>query len=127
MTGPRRHALVGVGSRAAMYVEALTNGYADAGPIVAWCDGNTTRMAFYDEAVGDPPPARYAPEEFGRLLEEQRPDVVVVTSPDHTHAAYAVRALEAGRDVIVEKPLTTTAENARAIAAAEAGSPARSR
>jgi predicted dehydrogenase len=125
MTGPRRYAIVGVGARAAMYVGALSGEYADVGRIVAWCDANATRMAFYDEVVrtaGGEPPARYPADGFGRLLEEQRPDVVVVTSPDFTHAEYAIQALEAGCDVIVEKPLTTTADAARAIAEAEAAS-----
>ncbi len=99
MNGSRRYAVIGVGARAAMYVEALTGAYADVGRIVAWCDANTTRMAFYDEVVaagGGRPPARYLPEGFDRLLEEQRPDVVVVTSPDHTHARYVVARARGG-------------------------------
>src|SRR5215217_9427780 len=62
-----------VGWCASMYVEALTTAYADTGRIVAWCDRNATRMAVYDEVVtaaGGRPPARYAPDDFNRLLEE---------------------------------------------------------
>ena len=80
--------MVGVGSRAGMYVGALAGSYADAGGIVAWCDPNPTRMTYYDRvlaAAGLPAPARYSPEAFGALLSEQRPDVVIVTSPDATH------------------------------------------
>ena len=118
---PRRYAVVGVGARAAMYVEALAASYADVGTVVAWCDTNATRMSFYDHvlaATGHELPQRYAPDAFGDLLADQRPDVVIVTSPDYTHGRYAVPALEAGCDVIVEKPLTTSAEAAQAIAAA---------
>ncbi|GAA1305461.1 Gfo/Idh/MocA family oxidoreductase [Saccharothrix xinjiangensis] len=110
----RRYAVVGVGHRAAMYVEALAGEYADDGVVVAWCDPSPTRMSYYDEVLGRAP-ARYAPERFADLLREQRPDAVIVTSPDATHHHYAVTALRAGCDVVVEKPLTTTAEGARAI------------
>ncbi|MDW6065862.1 Gfo/Idh/MocA family oxidoreductase [Streptomyces sp. FXJ1.4098] len=37
---------------------------------------------------------------------------IVVTSPDHTHADIVVRALEAGTDVVVEKPLAIDADGA---------------
>ncbi len=43
------------------------------------------------------------------MLREHRPDAVIVTSPDATHAGYMVRALDAGYDVITEKPMTTDA------------------
>ncbi|ONI75855.1 dehydrogenase [Kribbella sp. ALI-6-A] len=121
----RRYAVVGTGSRAGMYVDALTTTYADVGTLVAWCDTNPTRMAYYDgvvTAAGGTAPPHYGPDDFGRLLEEQRPDVVVVTSPDATHHRYAAAALEAGCDVVVEKPLTTSLEPAKTIVEAIEGS-----
>jgi predicted dehydrogenase len=121
----RRYAVVGAGARAAMYVDALAGEYADVGRIVALCDTNATRMRFHSErlrAAGHPSPTTYGPEGFAQLLDAERPEVVVVTSPDHTHHRYAVAALEAGCEVIVEKPLTTSVEGARAIAQAAATS-----
>jgi predicted dehydrogenase len=78
-------------------------------------------MTYYDRALaaaGKDAPIRYAPDEFDKLLAEQRPDVVVVTSPDATHHVYATAALEAGCDVVVEKPLTTALDPAQSIAKA---------
>ncbi|MEV6285604.1 Gfo/Idh/MocA family oxidoreductase [Kribbella sp. NPDC051770] len=121
----RRYALVGTGSRAGMYVGALTSTYADVGTLVAWCDTNPTRMKYYDEVVtaaGGTAPPHYGPDDFARLLDEQRPEVVIVTSPDATHHRYAVAALEAGCDVVVEKPLTTALDPAQEIVAAVEGS-----
>ncbi|MGC4943506.1 Gfo/Idh/MocA family protein [Kribbella sp. DT2] len=121
----RRYALVGTGSRAGMYVDALTTTYADVGTLVAWCDTNPTRMAYYDQVVtaaGGTAPPHYGPDDFARLLEEQRPDVVIVTSPDATHHRYATAALDAGCDVVVEKPLTTSLEPAQQIVKAVEGS-----
>src|ERR671910_898465 len=51
-------------------------------------------------------------------------DAVVVASPTFTHAAVAVAALQAGKHVLCEKPLATTAEDAQRIRAAAAGSTA---
>ncbi len=41
---------------------------------------------------------------------------MIITSPDYTHAELIVRSLDAGVDVVVEKPLTINAEGTRQIA-----------
>jgi predicted dehydrogenase len=115
----RRYAVVGTGARAGLYIRALADRYAADGTIVAWCDPNRTRMNYYDEilaAAGRPSPAQYGSDDFGRLLDAERPDAVLVTSPDHTHPRYAAQALRAGCDVILEKPVATSADGARLLA-----------
>ncbi len=122
-TGPRRYAVVGTGARAGLYIGALAGRYADNGVLTSWCEPNSIRMDYYDDivtAAGLAPPARYVPDEFGRLLASDRPDAVIVTSPDHTHAGYAAAALRAGCDVILEKPVATAPEGARMLADAAA-------
>jgi predicted dehydrogenase len=116
----RRYAFVGTGHRAELYFAALLGSHADVGEPVALCDVNPHRMAFYEqmrqEALpGSPPLPTYAPQDFDVMLERERPDAVVVTSVDHTHADYISRALNAGRDVITEKPLTIDADGCRTI------------
>ncbi|MEV5896626.1 Gfo/Idh/MocA family protein [Nonomuraea fuscirosea] len=110
-----RYAFVGLGHRAQMYVDALLGEWHDAGTIVALCDVNRTRMDYYAERIGHEVP-RFAPAEFGKALELA--DAVIVTTVDATHATYVCAALDAGRDVIVEKPLTIDADGCAAIAAA---------
>jgi predicted dehydrogenase len=115
----RRYAVVGTGARAGLYIRALADRYAADGAIVAWCDPNRVRMNYYEEiltAAGRPSPAQYGPDDFGRLLDAERPDAVLVTSPDHTHPRYAAQALRAGCDVILEKPVATSADGARLLA-----------
>ena len=46
------------------------------------------------------------PDAFERILRETRANRVIITSPDYTHAELIVRAMDAGVDVVVEKPLT---------------------
>jgi predicted dehydrogenase len=49
------------------------------------------------------------------MLKEHRPYAVIVTPPDAFHDGYIVRALDAGANVITEKPMTTEASKAQAI------------
>ena len=81
-------------------------------------------------AVADPNPARVeaarelAPDVRGHatgeeLLADDGVDLVIVSTPPNTHASWALRALEAGKHVVVEKPFClTVAEADRQIAAA---------
>jgi predicted dehydrogenase len=54
------------------------------------------------------------------LPAEQRIEAVSIVTPNHMHAAPAIAALEAGFDVIIDKPLADSLENAQAIADAAA-------
>src|SRR4051794_27676654 len=56
------------------------------------------------------------------LVEAPDVDVVHVCAPNHLHASLALRALDAGKHVICEKPLATSAEEARELHDAAAGS-----
>ncbi len=56
------------------------------------------------------------------LIEVERPDVVHVLTPPHTHAAVAIAALERGVHVLVEKPMALDPDEVdRMAAAAKAG------
>ena len=63
-------------------------------------------------------------EDYGRMLESETLDAVVVAVPNALHADCAIGALDAGVNVLCEKPLANTVENAERIAAAEARSDA---
>lgn len=54
--------------------------------------------------------------DFRDLLARKDIDAVVIASPDHWHAAMAVRAAEAGKDIYCEKPLSLTVREGRAMA-----------
>ncbi|MFI6325888.1 Gfo/Idh/MocA family protein [Nonomuraea sp. NPDC050556] len=110
-----RYGIVGLGHRAQMYVSALLGDWRDCGTIAGFCDVNRARMDYYNGRLGDPVPC-FDPGGFAKLLELC--DAVIVTSVDATHARYVVAALDAGKHVVVEKPLTVDAESCAEIAAA---------
>ena len=59
-------------------------------------------------------------EGFDELLEDPAVDVVYVPLPNHLHAHWVIRALNAGKHVLCEKPLACGAEEAVSMAEAAA-------
>ncbi len=113
----KRYAQVGVGSRSMMYTAAIVELFQESCELVGLCDSNPGHLALRQEWVherGVDVPA-YDADDFDRMLAECRPDTVVVTTMDATHDDYICRAMEAGCDVITEKPMTTDAAKCQRI------------
>lgn len=56
--------------------------------------------------------------DFEAMLKEQRPNVAHILTPPATHAKLAIRAMEQGCHVLVEKPMALTVDEAEAMVAA---------
>lgn len=80
--------------------------------IAALCDVDENFLASAKRRYSD---ARTY-NDFRKLLEQKDLDAVVIATPDHTHAVATVAALQAGRHVYCEKPLTHTVSEARIVA-----------
>lgn len=111
-------AFVGAGGRA----NANIDGCAKAGQIVhALCDVDKVRAKNSMDKYADA--KRYT--DWREMLETEgdKIDAVVVSTPDHLHAVSAMAAIRMGKHVYVEKPLTLTISEARALhkAATEKG------
>lgn len=106
-----------------MFRDSVLDDYADRHEIVALCDVNQHRLSESAKAASKPGTngvATYLANDFDRLIAEQKPDTVVVATPDFLHADYIVRAFEAGCDVICEKPLTIDLSRLKMIIDAQA-------
>lgn len=118
----RRYALVGTGSRARMYQDAVNKTYAEHCEMVGYCDNNAGRLKLAlertREQTGKDVPL-YDAKDFERMIREQKPDVVIVTTKDSTHDHYIIRAMELGCDVMTEKPMTTDEKKCQAILKAQ--------
>jgi predicted dehydrogenase len=62
-------------------------------------------------------------KDFRELLEKEKPEIVIIATPDHWHALIAIAAVKAGAHVFVEKPTGHTVNESRAMvrAAKDAG------
>jgi len=80
--------------------------------IVGLCDINRKRVEAAKKLIGINAPTFV---DFDRMIQETRPDVVMVTTVDGTHYRYIVRGLELGADVMTEKPLCTDEQQCQAI------------
>ena len=83
--------------------------------IVALCDVDTAYAANTFKQYPDA--AQYT--DYRVMLEKQKDiDAVVIATPDHTHAVIAMAAIQAGKHVFCQKPLTHTVYEARKLAEA---------
>ncbi|MEW6744926.1 MAG: Gfo/Idh/MocA family oxidoreductase [Planctomycetota bacterium] len=96
---------IGVGSRGASHmreVKAVRERYGHPLELVAVCDVYRPRV---DEAVRvHNVPKGYM--DYRQLLDDPNVDVVAIASPDHHHGPQAIDAIQAGKDVYCEKPVT---------------------
>jgi predicted dehydrogenase len=119
---PHRLALAGAGHRAEMFLRAIAD-HPDRVELVAMADVNQSRMDTHNRWLvsrGQKSVPTYGADSGAAMLERERVDQLIVTSVDRTHAQYIVTALDAGRDVITEKPMTVDADSCRrSLSAAE--------
>lgn len=91
--------------------------------VVAVCDVDTNRREaakkkveeFYGKNKNSAWKGCTAHKDFRELLDRKDIDAVVIATPDHWHAIISVAAVQAGKDVMCEKPLTQTVREALAV------------
>ncbi len=118
-TNKRRIAIVGTGHRGAgTWGRDVPEACAEHVALVGLSDSNPDRLAVVAATLGTTGPG--VTTDLDAMLGASRPHTLVVCTRDDTHADIIVKALEAGIDVVTEKPMATTAEDCRRILDAEA-------
>jgi predicted dehydrogenase len=116
MTEKLKAAVIGMGVGLAHAKGYLANPDAE---LIAVCDADPARLKDRADPLGIPPEMRFT--DYKELLKLPGLDVVSIGLPNFLHAPVAIAAFEAGKDVLCEKPLATTAAEAAAmVSAAEA-------
>lgn len=101
--------------------EAMTSGRIK---VCALCDVHEDKLTQGSDDVkndsGDEP-KKY--KDYRELLDKEKPEIVIIGTPDHWHALQAIAACKAGAHVYVEKPTGHTVNESRAMvkAAKDAG------
>jgi predicted dehydrogenase len=111
--------IIGTGNIAEQHIETLL-GYPEAVRILAVCDVDRDRreaaLARIRSRSGRNDCVAYG--DFRELNRRRDIDAVFVCTPDHWHALNAIDAVQNGKDVYVEKPMTLTIREGRALVAA---------
>ena len=103
--------IVGAGLRGRLFAEAL-KAQPDV-TVVGLAEPSAKVAGEAARATGLPVTASHS-----ELLKRFDPDAVIVATPDFAHREVAVDVAEAGKHLLIEKPVATTLDDARAIAAA---------
>jgi predicted dehydrogenase len=113
----KRFALIGASNRGyTCYAIPLCTQFSRATELVAICDISQARMDFCNQQL---PRSLPTYKDFDRMVKDVDFDTLIVVTMDCFHHEYIIRGLEAGKDVISEKPMTIDEEKCRNILAAE--------
>jgi predicted dehydrogenase len=123
VSNKQRYVVVGTGHRVRMYLDAMSGDHKDDAELVGMLDPNPGRLAVHGTWLSEAGldmsgVATGHPDQLEQVIKDNRADRAIITSPDFTHAGLIARALDAGVDVVVEKPLTIDPESTRQIAQA---------
>jgi predicted dehydrogenase len=104
----QRVLVVGLGNMGMSH--ALAYARIDGFEVVGVCERKIAERQLPEELAGA---RRFA--KFEEALETLKPDVVSINTMPDTHADFAIKAMEAGAHVFVEKPMAVTAASAEKV------------
>src|SRR5262245_18161733 len=95
----------------------------DNAQIIAVCDLDSKRVedakrlvnGYYSKKTGKPYDGVTGYGDYRELLQNKDIDAVVISTPDHWHALIAIDAVNAGKDVYLQKPASLTIAEGRAV------------
>jgi predicted dehydrogenase len=104
-----RAGLIGCGALGRVHADCVMR--LDGIEMVAFCDRDLARAEALCREYG----GQYATQDALAVIEDPGLDAVYIVTWHDTHAPYCIRAADAGKHILVEKPLALTVEECRAI------------
>jgi predicted dehydrogenase len=89
--------------------------------VVGLCDPDQHQLQNAADMVSQRQASHKKPPTYGdyrKMLAEQKPEIVLVGSPDHWHALQAIEAIKSGAHVYVQKPISVDVLEGEAMVAA---------
>lgn len=109
--------MVGTGVRGVgFWGRRLVEQYSDILEFVGLSDINPGRLNYAAEYIGVDCPLF---TDFDEMITNTQPDLVIVTTKDSTHHEFIIKGLDAGIDVLSEKPMTIDEQKCQEIIDAE--------
>ena len=105
-----RLGVIGLGNRGDRVLDAFLA--QDDAEVVALCDVYQPYLDFASKKVGS---GAKLHTDYRQILDRKDVHAVVINTPDHWHALQTIHACQAGKDVYVEKPLSLTIAEGRAM------------
>ena len=113
----KTYVLAGASGRALyMFAQPIVKDFSDCAEIVGVFDPNPLRIEALKKEAGLTCPSY---TDFDKMISELKPDRCIVACIDKAHHEFTIKSLEAGIDVITEKPMTIDAEKCNAVLEAE--------
>ncbi|MBE6903457.1 MAG: Gfo/Idh/MocA family oxidoreductase [Ruminococcaceae bacterium] len=106
--------IIGTGRRSAAYVELINSNKYENVKITALADSKSENLEgcknlyFKDKEVS-------CYDNYIDLLNDKNVDAIIICTPDTTHREIAINAIKYDKHILLEKPIATTAEDAKAI------------
>ncbi|MDT8859782.1 Gfo/Idh/MocA family oxidoreductase [Alkalihalobacillus sp. MEB130] len=117
----KRIVVCGLSNRAMqMFIKPILTKFSEENEIVGFLDQDERRVElFYEKFPNLRDVPYYKPEQFSEMIHNTRPTTVIVTSRDDTHVDYILQGLKFDLDIICEKPMVITSQDARRVMEAE--------
>lgn len=107
--------IIGVGARGGEAYGRYIHASKDRFKIISLCDVNEYRLKKYGETFEVPEEERFVSEDV--FFEKKRSDILLIGTMDRLHVRQAVKALDLGYDLLLEKPISDDAEELKMLTA----------
>lgn len=111
------YAIVGLGGYATQQIMPRLKDCAFA-RLAALVSGTPEKLERYGAEYGIPRTHRYSYRDYDRIRDNPDIDIVYVVLPNNMHAEYSIRASQAGKHVLCEKPMAISSAECEAMIAA---------